>query len=205
MDRAAALARLNRRLLERFSAGTVGALRAALPMRLALAHLEPFLARNLEKEIRKDALVVRCARDAIAAGAPPAAGAARDLLAAARDVDREFVASVARFPVRIEIPYARIEPLRLRRIELGLTLSWRILRAWHSGLRLRDELPRDELARGVRDILGLYCEETAALSHGVRIPAMLAPLRERLAQLLLGVMRQAAERVAQDIAAQKRR
>jgi hypothetical protein len=205
MDRAAALARLNRRMLERFSAGTIDALRAALPMRLALPHLEPFLARNLEKEARKDALVVRCARDALATGAPPAAGAASTLLAAARDIDREFLASVARFPVRIEVPYGRIEPLRLRRIQLGLALSWRILHAWQAGRRLRDAIPGSELARQLREILRLYCEETAALSHGVRMPALLAPLRERVARLLLQTMQQAAERLAQDIAAQKRR
>lgn len=205
MDRAAALARLNRRMLEHFSARSVGALRAALPLRLALPHLEPFLARNLEKEIRKDALVVACARDALASGTVPGAGEARALLAAARGIDREFFSSVARFPVRFEVPYGRIEPLRLRRIELGLALSARILGAWAARRRLRDDLPRAELARQLRAILGLYCEETAALSGGVRIPALLAPLRERLARALLGLMRETADRMAQDIAMHKRR
>jgi len=205
MDRAAALARLNRRMLERFSAGTVDSLRAALPMRVALPHLEPFLARNLEKETRKDALVVSCARDALAAGGPPAADAARTLLAAARGIDRDFLASVANFPVRIQVPYERIEPLRLRRIQLGLALAWRMLSAWQAGRRVRDDIPRAELARQLREILFLYCEETAALSHGVRMPALLAPLRDRLNALLLRQMRQAAERLTADIAAQKPR
>lgn len=205
MDRAAALARLNRRMLARFSAGTVDSLRAALPMRVALPHLEPFLARNLEKEARKDALVVRCASDALATGSPPTEDAARALLAAARGVDREFLASVANFPVRIRVPYERIEPLRLRRIQLGLALAWRILSAWQAGRRLREEMPRAELARQLREILFLYCEETAALSHGVRMPALLAPLRERLNALLLRQMRHAVERLAADIAAQKPR
>ncbi len=204
MDRAAALARLNRRLLEQFSGRTVGALRAVLPMRIALPHLEPFLARNLEKEASKDALVVRCAGDALARGSPPSADAASKLLGAARDIDREFLGRVADFPVRIHVPYARIEPLRLRRIQRGLALAWRILNAWQARRHLRDEIPRAELARELREMLFLYCEETAALSYGVRVPALLAPLRERLNGLLLRHMRQAAERLTADIAAQKR-
>ena len=203
MDRAAALARLNRRMLEIFSSRTVGALRAALPIRLTLRHLEPFLARNLEKEIRKDALLVACARDAVAAGSSPPEDAVRMLLAAARDIDREFIAGVTDFPLRIEIPYERIEPLRLRRVTLGLGLSWRILHAWSAGRRLREELPRDDLARQVHDILQLYCQEVGALSHSVRTPTLLAPLRERFGESLMQVMHQAARGIAQDIAAQK--
>jgi hypothetical protein len=191
--------------LGEFSRRTTARLRASLPLRLALPYLEPFLARNLEKEIRKDTLIVYCARDALAAGAPPEADAARKLLAAAREIDREFFASVADFPVRIDISYERIEPLRLRRIERALPLCYRILHAWQRGLRLRDEMPRKALARELGDIFGLYCEETAALSRGVRIPALLAPLRARFADTLLREMRQAAAGVAQDIAAQKPR
>jgi hypothetical protein len=205
MDGAAALVRLNRRLLERFSTRSVGALRAALPLLVALPYLEPFLSRNLEKEARKDALVIACAREAVAAGALPEAAQARGLLAGARAIDREFFASVARMPLRFEVPYGRVEPLRLKRIELGLSLSGRILRAWSAHRRLREALPRAELARDVRAILLLYCEETAALSRGVQLPALLAPLRERLAVALLRLMRETAERLAQDIAAQKRR
>jgi hypothetical protein len=108
-------------------------------------------------------------------------------------------------PLRFEVPYGRVEPLRLKRIELGLSLSGRILRAWSAHRRLREALPRAELAREVRAILLLYCEETAALSRGVQLPALLAPLRERLAVALLRLMRETAERLAQDIAAQKRR
>lgn len=205
MDRAAALAHLNRRMLEKFSARTVGALRAALPIRFALPHLEPFLARNLEKEIRKDARVIRCACEALAADALPEAGAARKLLAGAREVDREFLASIGRFPVRIQIPYERIEPLRLQRIELGLDLARRILGAWREGRRLRDSLLHDELECSLRTILILYCEETAALSHAVRLPALLAPVRDRVSRLLLATMRETAARLAADIASHKLR
>lgn len=143
--------------------------------------------------------MIRCAAEALAGGAPPGAEAARRMLAQARRIDREFLARIGRFPVRIEVPYARIEPLRLRRIELGLELAWRILDAWRRGRRLRDALPRAELERALRDILTLYCEETAALSGSVHLPALLVPLRERLAAALLRIMRE----IGSDIASHK--
>ena len=69
--------------------------------------------------MRKDALVIRCAAEAFARGARPDEGAAQRLLAESRAIDREFLAGMRGLPVRLEIPYGRIEPLRLRRIERG--------------------------------------------------------------------------------------
>jgi hypothetical protein len=200
MDRAAALARLNRRMLEAFSGRTVGALRASLPMRLALPSLEQILQQNLEKEIRKDALVIRRAAEALAAGTPPGPDAARQLLDPARQIDREFVARLGGFPLRLDIPYARIEPLRLRRMARGLDLAYRILDAWREGRRLRDAFTRAELERGLLDILTLYCEETVALGDTARLPGPLAPVGARLASSLLGVMTRTARDLARDIA-----
>jgi hypothetical protein len=177
---------LNGRLLREFSRLSVEHLRAALPLRLALPVLEPFLADNVEKEIRKDALVIRRAAEG------PAPGAAREILAAAREIDRQFLARIGGLPVRIEIPYDRIEPLRLRRIELGLETARRILEAWRQGRRVRASFAAGELERMVLEMLRLYAEETQALSHSVRLPALLEPLRERLAQRLREAMSNAA-------------
>ncbi len=165
-------------------------MRAALPLRLALPVLEPFLAENVAKEVRKDTLVIR------RAGAGRSAGDAREILAAARAIDREFLARFGDLPVRIEIPYERIEPLRLRRIELGLDTAHRILDAWRRGRRARDAFAPGELARRVFEMLQLYAEETQALSHAARLPALLAPLRERIAQHLREAMTDAARTLA---------
>ncbi|OFZ84176.1 MAG: hypothetical protein A2W21_13070 [Betaproteobacteria bacterium RBG_16_66_20] len=200
MDRAAALARLNRRMLEAFSARTVGALRASLPLRLALPRLEQILKQNLDKEIRKDALVIRRAGEALAAGAPPGAHAARQLLDSARQIDREFVARLGRFALRLEIPYARIEPLRLRRIGHGLDLAYRILDAWRRRRRLRDAFSSEDLERRLLEILTLYCEETIALGDTARLPGPLAPVGDRLAARLLEAMTAASRGLARDIA-----
>ena len=58
MKRAKSLARLNGRILDIYSRRTTTALREALPLRLALPHLEPVLALNVDKEIQKDRLVI---------------------------------------------------------------------------------------------------------------------------------------------------
>ena len=166
-------------------------MRGALPLRLALPVLEPFLAENVAKEVRKDALVIRRASEATGSGV------AREILAAAREIDREFLSRVGGFPVRIEIPYERIEPLRLRRIELGLDTARRILGAWRHGRRLREAFAQGELERRLFEMLQLYAEETHALSHAVRLPRILAPLRERVAQQLREAMTQAARTLVQ--------
>jgi hypothetical protein len=53
----------------------------------------------------------------------------------------------------------------------------------------------------VLGLFELYARETQALSHSVRLPRLLAPLRERLAQGLLDAMSEAARALARDISA----
>ena len=167
-----------------------------LPLRLALPALEPFLAENVAKEVRKDALVIRRAAEALAAGAPPAPDAARELLGAARDIDREFLERAGAFPVRIDIRYDGIEPLRLRRMALGLDTAYRILDAWQRRRRLRETFAPEEIEHRLLEMLRLYADETQALSHGVRLPRLLAPVRERIARRLQDAMTRAAKSLA---------
>jgi hypothetical protein len=121
-------------------------------------------------------------------------------LAAARAIDREFLAHVEGFPVRIEIRYDSIEPLRLRRIELCLDSAYRILDAWRQGHRLREALSADETERRVFGMMRLYAEETHALSQSVRLPSLFTPVRERVALRLLEVMIGAARGLAREVA-----
>ena len=169
-------------------------------MRVALPALESFLAENVEKEVRKDARVIRCASAAVAAGGAPTPEAVRQLLAAAREIDREFLARVSRFPVRIDIPYAELEPLRLRRIELGLDLAYRLLDAWDRGERARSAVTREELAMRLRELLELYAQEVLALSRTVRLPGPLAAVRERIAQRLRSEMAEIARTMTATLA-----
>ena len=201
MDRVAALAALDRRMLEEFSRRTIDRLREILPLRIALPHLEPFLALNVAKEIRKDALVIQRAAQALAAGTPPGPDTAREVLEATKQIDREFLRQVGKFPIRIEIPYERIVPPRLLRIERGLDLAYRILQAWRRGRKLRHSFPRNEYECRVIEILDLYAQETQALSHAVRLPAFVSPVRNLLAKRLQEVMSEVARSLARDRAA----
>lgn len=187
-------------MLREFSRRTTGALRDALPgpLRAALPVLEPFLTENVAKEIRKDTRVIARAAEALAAGAPPGPDIARRLLADAREVDRAFLAGLGDFPARIEISYARIEPVRLRRMELGLATAYRALGAWRDHRRLRDEFRPGEYPDILRALLRLYTDETLALSESVRLPVLLHPIRRRLADRLAKAMRDATASLARE-------
>lgn len=132
---------------------------------------------------------------------PPGPEAARELLGAARDIDRDFLARVGAFPVRINIRYDRIEPLRLRRMALGLDTAYRILDAWQHARRLRQAFTVAEFELRLLENLRLYAEETQVLSDAVQLPRILAPVRERIAQRLQDAMLQAAKSLARAAAA----
>ncbi len=204
MDRTHALAVLNGKILAAYSQRTIAELRAILPLRLVLPHLEPVLALNLDKEVRKDALVIRRAGEALAAGSPPGREAVRELLDATKTIDRAFLERVGAFPVRIVIRYEEIAPVRMQRIECLLGAAYRILAAWGVAGRLRAALraayPQPDLERLLRELLRLYAVETRALSRSVRLPALLAPLRERAAQNLSETMDDAARHLAGELA-----
>ena len=175
-------------------------MRESLPLRLALAALEPLLEANVAKEIRKDAQAIDCAAGLLAAGRAPGDDDAGRLLAQAREIDRAFLAGARGLPLQLDIPYARIEPLRRKRIARGLDLALRILSSWRERRRLRDTMPADALERRLRELFQLYCEETAALAGGVRTTGALAAVRGRAARALQEIMSAEAERLAHEAA-----
>ena len=203
MDRAHILAVLDRRILETFSRRTVDALRATLPVRLALPHVERILALNVAKEAHKDALVIRCGADALAVGSPPGRETVVWLLDETKKIDRTFLDRIGAFPVGVTIRYEEIAPVRMRRIERLLFTAYRILDAWRTarGIRaaLRASYPQPEFERDLHEMLKLYALETNALSRSVRLPVLLTPLREQLASGLHRVMNTAAMQLARDL------
>ena len=203
MDRAGALVTLNRRILEAYSRRTTSALRAVLPLRMALPHLERILALNVAKEAQKDALVIRCGAEALETGSPPDRERLQLLLEQTKRIDRTFLDRIGTFPVGIMIRYDEVAPVRMQRIARLSLMAYRVLDAWRKvgGLRaaLRASYPQPELERELRDILQLYALETNALSRSVQLPVLLAPLRERLARGVIGIMNDAARRLAGDL------
>lgn len=160
-------------------------------MRVALGPLEPILALNVEKEVRKDALAIRHA------------GEVPELLRQAQEIDREFLAQLGRFPLlRIEIRYEDIEPIRRRRMERLLDAAAAILKPPWRGIRpaVRACYARADFEAVLREHLRLYGIEVQALNRSVRLPALLAPLRDRLAQRLREIMEQEASALAHEVA-----
>jgi len=205
MQRARSLARLNGRILNIYSQRTTTALRSALPLRVALPHLEPVLVLNVAKEVKKDTLVILRAH-ALAAASPSAWGdVLPQLLHATKEIDRMFLARVGSFPVEIVIRYEEIAPIRARRMKLLYEAALKILAARNGDLRLRGAMhacfSRDEFAQLLDELFRLYAEETRSLSRSVRLPRLLVPLRELIAQELLNVMIRVARPLAAEIAA----
>lgn len=167
-------------------------------MRVALPRLERVLALNVKKEVRKDALVFRRAGEALRPDAVEA------LLAEARDIDREFLARVSAFPIALVIPYENIALVRRQRIENLLAAARRILAAWppRGGVSAAVKAcwAQAEFERILREHLHLYASETRALAGQVQLPAVLAPLRESLADRLHRLMRKAALELAGEAA-----
>jgi len=204
VKRAHSLARLNGRILHVFSRRTTTALRTALPLRLALPHLEPVLALNVAKEVRKDTLVIVRAREPAADGTSAWTDVLPQLLHATKEIDRTFLARVGTFPVGIVIRYEEITPIRASRMKLLYDAALKILAARDGDRRLRSAMhatfSRDEFGLLLQELFRLYAEETRSLSRSVRLPGLLVPLRELIAQELFNVMLRVARPLAQEIA-----
>jgi len=69
------------------------------------------------------------------------------------------------------------------------------------GLRaaVQESYPRAELERLLGDLLRLYALETRVLSRSVQLPALLVPLRERIAQSLYEIMSDVGRRLAGEL------
>ncbi len=203
LDRTDVLAAMNRKILEAYSRRTIMTLRAILPLRLALPHIEPVLARNVSKETQKDALVIRRAGEAVVAGVSPNNEALRRLLDATKEIDRVFLTQIGSLPIKITVHYDEILPIRMKRIERLLGAAYRVLDSWQreNGVRaaIQASYSRVELERLLLDLLQLYASETRVLSRSVRLPALLAPIRERIAKSLHGIMDDTAKQLTAEL------
>lgn len=200
------LARLNRRLLRAYSRRTVATLRIRLPLPLALPWLDRLLASNVDKEVRKDAIIIARAGLAADAGQPPGTEAEEELLLEMARIDRQFLAGIGGAPLEIVIRYPAVNAVRRRRIARLLEAGGRLCRERTPGMRLREVLghwPRAEFEQLILDLLLLYADETRVLGEAVRMPALLSPLRRKVLEALHGTMAQAASELAREVAARR--
>jgi len=209
MHKARLLADLNRQILEAYSRRTTAALRARLPLPMALPWLDRLLLSNVEKEVRKDARVIACAAQAAAASQPPDDAMVNAMLQAAQEIDRDFLASAPRSPLEIPIRYEVVNPVRIQRIRRLLEASWKLCHVWGPRHKLRvalvDVFPAAELERLIQDLLVLYARETQVLGESVRMPALLSPLRRRVLAGLFETMEKTAAALSREAAGRIRR
>jgi len=204
MNHVHALVRLNGALLRAFSTSTLDELRAFMPVRLVLPYVEPILAANVAKEIEKDRLVIaRAAKAGAPTGLP--ATEIEALFEATRAIDRRFLEQLGRLPVHLTIDYATVRPIRLRRIATLVNATRDLLDRWGPTVRLRAALQTcyapAEFEQLLTKLLGLYAEETHALSRAVELPLLLAPVRDVFAGKLLEVMRERGVHLARQATA----
>lgn len=203
MNRASALAIWNRKVLLEYSRRTTEALRTSMPLRLALPRLELFLDLNVAKEARKDALIIGHAAMALLSETPPGDETRRQIFETTKEIDRDFLARVAGLPVGIVIRYEAIAPIRMQRIECLLAASRHILYAWRqtrSGrAALQSAYSLDEFEALIRELLHLYALETQVLSRSLRLPKLLVPLRELLAQNVYRIMNNTAGQLSSEL------
>jgi len=190
-------------VLRLYDRRTVAALRSNAPLGAVLQHIEPMLALNVAKEVRKDALVFQAAAEAISSGAVASVTTVQRVLEASRNIDQDFLSSVGSFPVRVVIRYEEILPLRRRRIERMLEAACRILGSWTGAGGVRDAIRSSyapsEFETALNEVLRLYTQEVRVLSRAVRLPLLLVPLRELAAQRLSDVMTDVGARLARDV------
>ena len=208
MHRARLLADLNRQLLEAYSRRTTAALRARLPLPLALPWLDRLLLSNVEKEVRKDARVIAAGVQAARTGQPIDDAMVTTLLNTAQEIDRDFLAH-ARGPLEIPIRYEAVNPVRTRRIRRLLEASWHLCHVWTPRRKLRSALdehfPTTDLERLLFDLMVLYARETQVLGESVRMPALLSPLRRRVLASLYETMEKNAAGLSREAAGRIRR
>jgi len=208
MHRARLLAELNRQLLEAYSRRTTAALRARLPLPVALPWLDKLLLVNVEKEVRKDAQVLRRSVQATKTRQPLDDELVAALLQSSREIDRDFLAQ-ARSPLEIPIRYEVVNPVRIQRIRRQLAATETLCAVWTPRRKLRKALaetfPATELERLLFDLMVYYARETQVLGESVRMPALLSPLRRRVLAGLYETMERTAQALSREAAGRIRR
>lgn len=208
MHKARLLADLNRQVLEAYSRRTTAALRARLPLPVALPWLDQLLLINVAKEARKDAQVIGHAVRIAKAGQPIDDALVAELLQSAREIDRDFLAR-ARSPLEIPIRYEAVNPVRTQRIRKLLDAGSRLGAVWSPRRKLREALaetfPTAELERLLFELMVLYARETQVLGESVRMPALLSPLRRRVLAGLYETMEKTAQALSREAAGRIKR
>ena len=198
MNMARLLCRMDEYVMREFSHRTTKALETHTLFRLSFLLFRSLLEHNVQKEIAKDELVICHTAQILLADKPHEAVDRQALYKKSLEIDAAFLRRAALLPIRINIPYGAIEPVRKRRIDSLSLATYHLLERWHTHGRFRSAVRAQysdpELRQRITEILHLYSLETQLLSSVVRLPLPFG--RDTLATQLLETM----ERVGKDLA-----
>ncbi|MDJ0958701.1 MAG: hypothetical protein QNI91_17680 [Arenicellales bacterium] len=198
MNMARLLCRMDEYVMREFSHRTTKALETHTLFRISFLLFRSLLEHNVQKEIAKDELVICHTAEVLLADKPVEAVDRQTLYQKSLEIDTAFLRRAALLPIRINIPYEAIEPVRKRRIDSLSLATYHLLERWHSDGRfhsaVKAQYSNPELCQRITEILHLYSLETQILSRAVRLPLLSS--RDKLAAQLLETM----ERVGTDLA-----
>ena len=200
VDKVRLLCAMNRFMMQEFSQRTVEALKQGTLFSLMLPPLQSFLEINLQKEVKKDQLVLTSAAVAHKTGKEADSREVQRLLQEARSIDRNFLRQASPFPINIDIQYYDIEEIRQQRIELMIEAATRLFARWETIPRFREAVASLYDAQQFRsllyEILHLYSHETRMLHNSIHMPGIISMARNSLAQTIYSTM----ERVSAELA-----
>ncbi len=179
MNKVGILCRMDRAMMYEFSERSVNGLRSGLRFRLILPLISDLMGANVDKEVDKDALVIKSAANAFSSGVNEDNMNIADLFRETTEIDKRFVEKLFRLPAAMSagyecICYESIEDIRKKRIQLLVSAVYEILSRWLYSISFREAARRAysqrEFENLLRDILHLYSLETRELSNSFKLP-----------------------------------
>lgn len=172
MDRTLALEAFSRDVLHRFSDQTVNHLIGRSPVTFTASLTAAYLRENVEKEARKDRLIIEHAATAFDAGRLVTIADVDALFERTKDVDRIFIRQLVLPSVCIAIRYDDIADTRKHRILFLARFVEDLLISWQPHDTLPEAIKRRHTAghfeKFLQEYLGLYCQEMKELSNSVK-------------------------------------
>ncbi|MEJ2183814.1 MAG: hypothetical protein P8Y66_09835 [Nitrospirota bacterium] len=185
-------------LLHEFDRRSIRLLRRRHPkMAAAMPFFSDFRDANVQKEIEKDCLAIRQAVNDFGNEADP-----DDVFKMTKDVDRNFLRRISRLPVKVNVDYDAIKPVRMARIGLLTEAVQTLLSRLHSSSSLAEAARRayspEEVRELIRRFLSLYIRETELLERETKLPPLIGRAATALSDALIQAMKEASRGLAED-------
>lgn len=167
----------------------------------AMKLLQGMRGEFVEKEVKKDLLMIEHAARVYEQGAGPSEADVEAIFEETREVDKEFLEMLYPIPFSGKFSYSEIKPVRTERIRLIVEAARTILGSWREGMTFEQAARRAYRKNGframVRSLLELYtCETEIFTRTAVRLPPVVSLAAEAFSRSLRNAMDEAADRLA---------